>query len=255
MTAQVTLCPRRAAGRRVAGFLLLVCLGACGGGTGDPSRPEGPLPVNTVVAPGTWVVLGSSSAVGVGATPGQGWVARLARTQSVHAVQVQNLARGGSTTYAALPAATTPPLDRPAPDPGRGLDSALALQPSLLILSFPSNDTAAGYAAGETVGNLLTVRQAAAAAGVPTLVLGTQPRNDLAPSQREVLAAIDGALSGELGPCFVPLQPTLAGPTGGIHPDYAAGDGIHLNDAGHALIAHQVQAALDGGLCVRPPGG
>lgn len=203
------------------------------------------------MAPGTWVVLGSSSAEGVGATAGQGWVARLADARAAQQVQVLNLARGGSTTYAALPTASVPPAGRPAPDLARNLDHALAAGPRLLLLAFPTNDTAAGYAVDETVGNLTVVRQAAAAAGVPTLILGTQPRDAFTSLQREQLRQIDEALASRLGHCFVPLFASLSDASDRIHPDLAAGDGIHLNDAGHAVVVRQVQAALDGGRCVQ----
>jgi lysophospholipase L1-like esterase len=70
-----------------------------------------------------------------------------------------------------------------------------------------------------------------------------------------VLAEIDRGLAELAGACFVPLQAALADVDGGIAAAYAAGDGIHLNDAGHALVLQRVQAVLDAGRCVRlaPP--
>jgi lysophospholipase L1-like esterase len=49
----------------------------------------------------------------------------------------------------------------------------------------------------------------------------------------------------------VPLQAALADSQGRIAAAYSAGDGIHLNDAGHRQVLQQVQAALDSGRCVR----
>lgn len=243
-------CRRTAVG--LACGVALALAGGCGGG-GASQASEVPH-LNTVVAPGVWVVLGSSSAAGVGATAGQGWVARVSATQSLHAVQVLNLAVGGSTTHTALPTTASPRAGRPAPDRARNLDRALAAGPRLLLLAFPSNDTAAGYDAAETIDNLLAVRNGAAAGGVPTVVLGMQPRDSFTATQADRLRQIDHALASQLGPCFVPLRDALSDGLGRIRPDFAAGDGVHLNDAGHALIADLVQSVLDSGLCVQVPG-
>jgi lysophospholipase L1-like esterase len=242
-------CPRPVLGLAFGltfGFALV--LSACGGGgSGGPVPPE-PVPV---VAPGTWVVMGSSSAAGQGATAGQSWAVTLAAAHAGRGVTLRNIARGGTLTPMARPAAAPAPADRPAPDAAVNVDTALAPRPALLLLSFPTNDTAAGYPADETVGHLRVIRQAAAAAQVPVLVLGTQPRDAFTTTQRATLAEIDRQLAAATGPCFVPLFEALADAQGAIRPEFAAGDGIHLNDAGHAVVRQRVQAVLDGGRCVR----
>lgn len=231
-------------------FLLPLLAAACGGGT----VAEGPASA-PVVAPGTWVVLGSSSAAGVGASPGQGWVAKLAAANAARGVTVHNLARSGALSYQALPSASTPPAERPAPDSGINTDRALGLAPRLLLLSFPSNDVVAGYSAEETTTNLLAMRSQAMAAGAATVVLGSQPRGGLNVAQRAVQDDVDARLSSRLGDCFVSLQAVLADAAGQIAPGYAAEDGVHLNDAGHTVVRQRVQAALDSGRCVRLAGG
>ncbi len=226
----------------------------CGGGGPEPRDTTAHPPTATappLVAPGTWVVLGSSTALGVGASQGAGWVARLATAQAARQVTVQNLSKAGASTFAALSANRAAIPNRPVPDLTANVDRALALQPRLLLLSYPTNDTAAGYGAEETVNNLLALRQAAAAGGATTMVLGSQPRDAFNAGQNDKLQAIDEALAQQLGPCFVPLRAALADAQGRIAPRYSEGDGIHLNDAGHARVAQQVQAVLDGGRCVR----
>ena len=233
--------------RRLFSCVLGLLVGACGGG-GGAAVPVAP---PAVVAPGTWVVLGSSSAAGQGASPGQSWVERLQAGQLARQVTVTNIARGGTLTWQALPTASVPPVGRPPPDPTVNIDRALAAAPRLVLLSFPTNDTAAGYAAAETVANLGTLRAAAAAAGVAGLVLGVQPRDSLDLAQRAVLAEVDRGLAAAAGPCFVGLFAALADANGNIATSYAAGDGIHLNDAGHAVVLQRVLAVLEGGRCVR----
>lgn len=235
---------------RFCSALLATALLGCGGGGGAAPSPVPPgLP--PLVAPGTWVVLGSSSAAGVGASPGQGWAAGLGAAHAGRQVTLHNLARGGALSGQALPATAMPPAGRPGPDATLNVDRALSFGPRLLILSFPSNDAAAGYSGQETAANLLAIQAAAQAASAATLVLGSQPRDALSASQRAAQADADNRVSTRLGPCFVPLQAALADGQGRIAAAYAAGDGIHLNDAGHRRVQQQVQAALDSGHCVR----
>jgi len=232
--------------------VLLALSAGCGGGSGAAdSTGGGPTPL---VAPGTWVVLGSSTAAGVGAPSGQGWAARLAAQVQPAGVTVVNLARGGLQTSQALAAGEPAPDGQPPPDPAVNVDAALAHTPALLILAFPSNDVAAGVPAAHTVANLR--KMAAHAASGPgrhaaTLVLGTQPRAGLTETQHAALAETDALAAVEFGPCFVPLREALSDPVGEPAATYAAGDGIHLDAAGHALIHDRVAEALASGRCVR----
>lgn len=235
---------RRAARRGLVAGLLLG-LTACGGGGGGAPAAEPPL-----VAPGTWVILGSSSALGVGATGRQGWAQQLAAAPPADGVAVVNLAVGGTTTYAALPAGDTPPAGRPAPEPAGNIDAALARAPSLLLLAYPSNDAVQGLSADESLANLRRVRALARPRGVAVLVLGTQPRrlSDAALAQQ---VALDAGLARLAGECFVPLRDGLVGPDGRTAPALEAADGVHLNDAGHAVVRDRVLARLRSGRCVR----
>lgn len=236
--------------------LLLALSAGCGGGSGASedgvnSANGGPTPL---VAPGTWVVLGSSTAAGIGAPPNQGWAARLAAQMRPANVNLVNLARGGLQSSQALPAGEPAPGGQPPPDPAVNVDAALAHTPALLILAFPSNDAAAGVPAAESVANLRkVVAHAASRPGrsAATLVLGTQPRAGLDATQRTALVETDARAASEFGPCFVPLREALSDPDGEPAAAYAAGDGIHLNAAGHALILARVNAALTSARCVR----
>jgi lysophospholipase L1-like esterase len=198
-----------------------------------------------------WAVVGSSSAAGVGATPGHGWAELLAADEAPRGVQLHNLAHTGLTTYGALPSATAVPPNRPAPDPQANVTAALALRPRLLLVSLPNNDTADGYAPEETVRNLLAIRAEAQAQGVAVLMLSTQPRA-LPAAQLALLPHIDQQVAAAAGPCFVPLRAGLAGPDGRLAPAYDSGDGVHLNDAGHRWVWQQVREVLHRGDCVAP---
>jgi len=199
------------------------------------------------------VVLGSSTAAGVGADPGRGWVALVAADVAPLQVSVLNLARGGMVSSEALPVGTPVPDQRPGPDARVNLDRALAESPRLLLLSFPTNDTALGMAAEETLANLLRLRDGAAAATPPAavLVLSSQPREGFDPVRQARLEALDALAAQAFGACFVRTRLALSDTQGRIAAAYSAGDGIHLNNAGHALVAEQVMERLRAGDCVR----
>jgi lysophospholipase L1-like esterase len=223
---------------------LLVGIGSCGGGSEDtaPAVPR--------VAPGTWSVLGSSSAAGVGAPAGSGWVALVGAAQQASGVVTHNYARSGLLTSQALPADTSLPGRAP-PDPTANIDRALTSSPKLVILAFPSNDAMAGVPAAETVGHWQLMRQRAAQSGAATVVLSTQPRDDLDATQRAILDDTDRRAADAFGTCFVAVRAALSDATGRIAAAYSAGDGVHLNAEGHRIVSERVMAVLGNGRCVR----
>ena len=239
------------AGLLVCLFGLLGCGGGGGGGGSEAATASfsGAVPVQTV-APGSWVVIGSSSAAGAGAPTGQGWAALVQAQYQARSVTLQNLAIGGTVTYQALPSGSAAVSGRPSPNTAGNVTTALAGGPKLLLVSFPTNDTALGYSVSETVNNLMVIREAALKEGVAVLMLSTQPRN-LSDALLDRLVQIDAQLSVRVGECFVPVRADLAGPDGRLASAYDSGDGVHPGVAGHALIAARVMAVIDSGKCVR----
>jgi acyl-CoA thioesterase-1 len=229
--------------------MVSACLVVGCGGTA-PGNDMPPIPQSQAVRPGIWVVMGSSTAAGAGAAPGKGWVNLLQSDFSDRGAQFASIAKNGSVTYQGLSASTAPNPGKPGPDPSANIDQALSRKPVMLILAYPTNDTASGYSTEETVANLLSMRALAQNVGVPVIVLSTQPRN-LTVSQLSQLRDIDARLRAYIGPCFVDVRTRLAGPDDQLAAAYNAGDGIHPNDAGHSVIAGAVRATVDGGACVR----
>lgn len=230
----------------MVGLALAAC-GGGGGGTGSadvpPARPPAP----------AWVVLGSSTAAGVGASPGRSWAAQLEARLTPRGLRLDNRARSGANTYQALPAGAARPAGRPPTDPAQDIDRALDTGPRALVLAFPSNDAVLGYSGAESAANLLAMRGRASARGVPVMVLSSQPRNDAGPAARTAMREMDAALAAALGPCFVDVRDALADAEARIAPAYGAGDGVHLNDAGHALVFDRLWAAIDTGACLTLP--
>ena len=181
------------------------------------------------------------------------WVDALKATYSSRSVAIFNIAKSGMTTYEALPTSSPPVTNRPAPDPQANVDAALAQSPKLLIVSYPSNDTSVGFSADETVANLLRIRAVAQAAGASVIIVSMQPLSTIPADRLALLPVIDAGLSAAVQPCFVATREALAAPDGTLDPRYDSGDGLHLNDAGHAITASRVRAVIDSGTCVQVP--
>jgi lysophospholipase L1-like esterase len=191
------------------------------------------------------VVLGSSTAAGVGASvPDSAWVARYAevlRRQNA-AYEIINLARGGYTSFHVQSSGFIPPEGRPEPDTTRNITKALALSPDAIILTLPSNDAAWDMSMLEQIANFERIDAEAASAGVRMWVSTTQPRN-LTQAQRQNLITMRDWIRGRYAERSLDFWTGLATDDGSILPWADSGDGIHLNDGGHALLAGRVAEA------------
>lgn len=198
-------------------------------------------------------VLGSSTAAGEGASsPERGWVWLLESSLASSAgFTVSNFARGGYTSEELLPSSGV-----------RGnLDEAIADAPDLIVVALAgSNDLSWGTSTEELFARLHILREGARTAGIPLFFLSTAPK-DIGESQRERLQdwslGMEEAFSscwvpggdGEHAPCFIDIFSGLASPSLGLAPQYGSGDGIHLNDAGHAAIHRATEAVIRPYVC------
>jgi lysophospholipase L1-like esterase len=204
------------------------------------------------VNPGTWAVMGSSTAAGVGASAGNGWADLIGRAYAGKGVTMLNIALGGSVTYNGLGSSVPPTVDRPSPNTTHNIDAALAQGVRFVLIGYPSNDTAYGFSSDETVRNHKWIAYTAAQAGVPSIVISSQPQRGV-PSAwaAATFADIDKRLADFFGPCFVEVRTALALSNDTLNPAYDSGDGQHLNDAGHRVVYDKMKAAIDSGQCVR----
>ena len=239
-------------GRYVIAVVVALGTAAC---SESPSSPSDQQPSATAprVAPGTWAVLGASTPAGFSVSaPSQAWVARLQAAVAGNGVTVVNLSLPGLVTYNWMSLSAPIPPGRMAPFPANNIDAAMAQQPKLLLLNATNNDLVVGYSPDETVANLLAIRAIAVAGGATVLMLSTQPR-DLPDAARASLPVIDARLAPTFGDCFVDIRTPLAAADNRLLPVYDSGDGIHPNDAGHAVIFQRVDLALQSGRCVAAP--
>lgn len=210
-----------------------------------------PLPLPSAVSPpADWVVMGSSSAFGAGASSTEkSWVGLLRQSAIAEKATVHNIARGGYTTYHALSKDCVVAGDRPKADLAHNLEKALEFKPDLVILSYPSNDAASNFTAEEAAANLLLLRWQLAQKNIPTLILSAQPRN-MDKTLQQKLLDLDKLLKPLVGVCYVDVYAQLADSAGNLSASLNAGDGVHVNDAGHQIIFNAVQQRLQSKECV-----
>lgn len=189
------------------------------------------------------VVLGSSTAAGTGASPSSNaWVNRF--TTWLQAVApgstVTNLAANGYTTRRVVPTGTPSPAN---PDQARNITAALALNPHLIIVNLPSNDTNddannPDIELSETMSNFELIKEAADAEGVKIFFTTTQPRNFTDLNWRDELEEQANLIRSAFGNYVINIYDELTDFTNNksIKGIYDSGDGIHVNNAGHEYI-------------------
>jgi lysophospholipase L1-like esterase len=202
------------------------------------------------------VVLGSSTSAGTGPKdPNNAWVPRyqayLAR--QFPSFVLTNLAVGGQTTYHIQPTGYVPPRGRPTPVEGKNVTAALALRPDAIIVNLPSNDQAGDYSQAEQQANYERIAQLAANAQVKLWVSTSQPRNYTESSRLTSLMQTRGFVLQRFAPRTLDFWTPFARASGTIKPEYDSGDGVHMNDAAHAILADTVIAARLPQAILSPP--
>jgi lysophospholipase L1-like esterase len=189
------------------------------------------------------VVIGSSTAEGVG--PQYGWVDRfrdeLLRLNPNH--KVTNLGQGGHNSYRYLPD------DAPVPpglhvDRGRNITHALSLKPDLVILNNPSNDLwIEGFHPDPLFKNYRIIFEEAAARGVPLLITTSQP-TCYDEAKRSALIAIRDRTHAEFGDAAIDFWTGIAEPDGTTIERFRTHDDVHLNDAAHEVFCERAMQAF-----------
>lgn len=191
------------------------------------------------------VVIGSSTAAGYGVSEkDSAWVWRYrTHLSGIRATwDVINLAVGGYSTYQLQPTWYRWPAGRPRPDTLRNITRALALRPSAVIINLPSNDAASNFSIVEQSENYERIAEEAARAGVPLWVSTTQPR-DLAETKRQNLITMRDWIRSRFADRALDFWTGLAADDGSLLAMFNSGDGIHLNEEGHALLFSRVRDA------------
>jgi lysophospholipase L1-like esterase len=202
-------------------------------------------------------VVGSSTAAGEGASSSsKGWVRLLASALEATVsgdFSASNLAVGGYTTSELSPGSGA----------DGSIDDALDRNPNLIIVALAgSNDLSAGTSTSTFLARLTTLRDHARDAGIPVFFVSTAPK-DLSTSEKQTLKEwaeqmkskfsscwVPGQ-SNDYSPCFIDIFELLANDSLGVASEYSAGDGIHLNDAGHDVIFEAARSIVEPYVCSR----
>jgi hypothetical protein len=155
---------------------------------------------------------------------------------------VINLAVRGYSTWQMQPDWFASPPNRPPVDSAHNISRALALRPSAIILNLPTNDFSGDVPLKDVAANFRRILAEAANTCVPVWVTTTQPR-DFSPERRLLLQVLRDWLLFHCAPHVLDFWTGLATADGFILPAFDAGDGIHLNSRGHAVLFERVRAA------------
>jgi lysophospholipase L1-like esterase len=171
-------------------------------------------------------VVGSSTAAGVGAPAGNAFVDKLRTYYQAEGVisDIVNLAAGGGVPF------------------GWDINYVLnTTMPDVLMVCFPSN----GYTASNNanvINRYLEFQAACNSRGIQMVVTGTQPRNDYNDADRANLITLNNLFRNTFPTQFVDFLTPLLNTNGNVIKAEYYGDGVHPNEAGHAVLFQQVRA-------------
>jgi hypothetical protein len=154
------------------------------------------------------------------------------------------LAVGGYTVYKGMPSSFVGPSPNLQPDPNNNITKAISLNPNVVLVNYPTN----GYdtlRVDSVMRCFRTIRDSANAAGKTCYITTTQPRQGFpfnTQAARNKLKELRDSILLQFGYFAINFFDGLADPTTyAILPAYDAGDGIHLNDAGHDILFQRVR--------------
>ncbi|MEQ1744086.1 MAG: UbiA family prenyltransferase [Saprospiraceae bacterium] len=190
------------------------------------------------------VVIGSSTAAGVGVVPPSAAWVNLFHTflrDQYPGSGVISLALGGQQTYHLMPRGHRPPPARPLPNSAHNITEALVMLPDAVIVNAPSNDAAAYYGPEEQLANFDLIVKTGLAAGVPVFICTTQPRRFDDPVQVGIQVRLKDLICARYGPLAINLWDSLADDDGFPLESCDAGDGTHLSNHGHERVFEAVK--------------
>lgn len=197
--------------------------------------------------------IGSSTTAGQGAsTFDSSWVGRTRIYFGVRGLglidTVYEFGQPGATTAAGMPTGTRGvPGQYPT---NLNISAVMALNPDMVIISFPSNDILLDTPMAAYLSNLRTIYNIVTSAGKIAYVTTTQPRTTFNPTQTQNLKIGRDSIIMEFGTHALDFYDPLKNPNSpdslGFNPAFMSvsdpGDTIHPNDAGHALLFNVVKS-------------
>ncbi|PHR27841.1 MAG: hypothetical protein COA38_12860 [Fluviicola sp.] len=193
--------------------------------------------------PITLVVLGSSTAEGIGTWPrDNAWVNRYRGYVQMFnpSNQVINLGKGGFDTYSILPTDSVYTKNRRVPDTTRNFTKALQYKPDGIIINLPSNDVANGYSVEEQLSNFNYLSELAASNNIPLWVTTTQARNFPEKQDRQIQHDLKDSLLALFPNTYIDFWTGFCDEDFIILKQHDSGDGCHLNNDAHKILLDRV---------------
>lgn len=209
------------------------------------------------------VILGSSTAEGAGCTRHDScWVERFSRAinDEIPETEVINLAKGGYTTYQIMPTGSPAYQARRqqlVTDTCRNITKALSLKPDIIIINMPTNDTSHGIPVKEQLNNFKKMAALAKKHNADCYVTTAQPHNfgekytppydkqhhpDVSKQHfRDWFWELTEKVKRTFKEHAINFYDGIASDDSYsfIKPEYDSGDGVHLNNNGHRILAQR----------------
>lgn len=185
----------------------------------------------------TLVILGSSTAEGIGASPrDSSWANKIKFRLIKDAIESKeiNLALSGYSTSEILPSGFL------GADTNRNVTKALSYHPQLVIINLPSNDFVYGRSDDQILNNFKIIINEIDSSGTPYILISTQPRNFFSYDMRKRLALFNTLLQTNFTFHLLNVYNDLATPDYYQKPEVGVGDGVHLNNLGHDIVYTKV---------------
>lgn len=195
------------------------------------------------------VAIGSSTFAGTGANPMQDSAVYPIIMQFANAHNLvstsTNLSLGGTSIFQAMPSSYIPGPGEDSPDPARNITAALALNPDIVLIFYPSNDYD-GLTTSQVIFAYKTIFDSTIQAGKRPVIFTTLPRQAFGTAAQLRLAEIDDSLF---------LHPVMGSYVVRSHEPvtdydrqtalYNWGDNIHQNNTGHRVVAYNGIAGIN----------
>jgi len=151
-------------------------------------------------------------------------------------------ASGGYNCYRGMPTGYVPPHPEAnfQPDPIRNITAAIASNPNVILVNYPTNDYDI-LPVDSILFCLRTMRNTAIQAGIPCFVTTSQPRTSypfITSVSKAKLAELKDSILLEFGSFAIDFYTGLINSDSSIR--YDAGDGTHMNDIGHDSLFERV---------------
>jgi hypothetical protein len=156
-----------------------------------------------------------------------------------------NIAQSSTDCFEGMPSSYVPPPAPPGntyrlPNPALNITRAVNLlpKPDAIIVNYPSNSYD-WIPLPMVMTCLQTIKDSANAQNIRCFITTTQPRNGFSPSERIKLRVLRDSIMTRFGEWAIDFYTDIQrGDT--IRDEYAIGDGIHLNPAGHSILKGKV---------------